>query len=364
MNNSQNKTIVVSGACGFIGSNLVHHILENPAFSGTVISLDKLSYAGNLSSLAKYEKDPRHIFVKGDILDHALLADLFAKFSPSAVMHLAAESHVDRSIDGPAAFIETNIVGTYTLLEAARTHFERLPPEKRVEFRFLHVSTDEVYGSLGATGLFREDTPYDPGSPYSASKASADHLAMAWHHTYGLPVIITNCSNNYGPFHFPEKLIPLTILKCLDSSKIPVYGKGDNVRDWLYVGDHVRALCLVLERGRVGETYNVGGNTEKTNLEVVHKICDLLDSKAPEKRQGSLKSYRNLISFVADRPGHDKRYAIDSTKLMTELGWRPLENFDSGMDKTVQWFLDNESWWKPILDKKYSGERLGTGILR
>ena len=346
--------ILVTGGAGFIGSALVRHLIANT--TNQVITLDKLTYAGNLESLKPVAGNRRHQFVRADIVDRPVLDRVFAEFQPDAVMHLAAESHVDRSIDGPSAFIQTNIVGTYTLLEAARQYWQALPEDRRSAFRFLHISTDEVYGSLGETGLFTETTPYDPRSPYSASKAASDHLVLAWHHTYGLPVLITNCSNNYGPYHFPEKLIPLVILNALDGLKLPIYGKGDNIRDWLYVDDHARALCLVVEKGVPGQTYNVGGNNERTNLQVVQTICRILDDIKPKEG-----SYGDQITFVADRPGHDRRYAIDATKLKTELGWRPQEDFDTGIRKTVQWYLDNRWWWEPIRAAKYSGQRLGTG---
>jgi dTDP-glucose 4,6-dehydratase len=346
--------ILVTGGAGFIGSALVRHLIANT--TNQVITLDKLTYAGNLESLKPVAGNRRHQFVRADIVDRPVLDRVFAEFQPDAVMHLAAESHVDRSIDGPSAFIQTNIVGTYTLLEAARQYWQALPEDRRSAFRFLHISTDEVYGSLGETGLFTETTPYDPRSPYSASKAASDHLVLAWHHTYGLPVLITNCSNNYGPYHFPEKLIPLVILNALDGLKLPIYGKGDNIRDWLYVDDHARALCLVVEKGVPGQTYNVGGNNERTNLQVVQTICRILDEVKPKEG-----SYGDQVTFVADRPGHDRRYAIDATKLKSELGWRPQEDFDTGIRKTVQWYLDNRWWWEPIRAAKYSGQRLGVG---
>ena len=326
----------------------------------SVLNLDKLTYAGNLESLASVSGNSAYRFVRGDICDRVLIDRILSEFNPDAVMHLAAESHVDRSIDGPSEFIQTNVVGTATLLEATLAYWRALPDAERETFRFLHISTDEVYGSLGLTGLFTETTPYDPRSPYSASKAASDHLVMAWHHTYGLPVLITNCSNNYGPFHFPEKLIPLIILNALDGKQLPIYGKGDNVRDWLYVEDHAKALVTVLERGVVGETYNVGGSNERTNLQVVETICSVLDRLQPERcAELSLGSFRELITFVQDRPGHDKRYAIDATKLKMQLGWKPEENFDTGIVRTVQWYLDNAWWWKPIREKKYAGQRLG-----
>jgi len=351
------RRVVVTGGAGFIGSAVVRQLLRDPSVE--VLNLDKLTYAGNTDSLREVSSCPRYRFVQADICDRPAVDRLFSEFQPDAVMHLAAESHVDRSIDGPAAFIQTNIVGTATLLEAALAYWRGRPEEKKAAFRFLHISTDEVYGSLGPEGLFTEQTPYDPRSPYSASKAASDHLVSAWFHTYGLPVLITNCSNNYGPYHFPEKLIPLVILNALDGKPLPVYGKGDNVRDWLYVEDHAKALCLVLDRGRPGQTYNVGGNNERTNLQVVETICSILDEIVPQAAEGRLSSYHELITFVADRPGHDRRYAIDATKLRAELGWRPEETFETGIRKTVRWYLDNAWWWKPIREKKYAGQRLG-----
>lgn len=351
------KRIIVTGGAGFIGSALVRQLIKETDCE--VLNLDKLTYAGNLESLREVADSPRYRFVRADIVDPAAVSAVFAEFQPDAIMHLAAESHVDRSIDGPAEFIRTNINGTVNLLECARAYWEKLPADRKAAFRFQHISTDEVYGSLGDDGFFTENTPYDPRSPYSASKASSDHLVKAWFHTYGLPVVVTNCSNNYGPYHFPEKLIPLVILNALDHKALPIYGKGDNIRDWLYVDDHARALRLVCEKGLPGETYNVGGHNERTNLEVVQTICRTLDELAPEKL-GSLKSFAELITFVADRPGHDKRYAIDPAKLMRELGWRPQENFDSGVRRTVAWYLENAWWWQPIRQKKYAGERLGT----
>jgi dTDP-glucose 4,6-dehydratase len=309
-----------------------------------VLNLDKLTYAGVPESLREIEESPLYRFEKADVCDQQAVRTLLADFEPDAVMHLAAESHVDRSIDGPAAFIETNIVGTYTLLECVREYWSELPDSRKAAFRFHHISTDEVYGSLGPDGLFTEASPYDPRSPYSASKASSDHLAMAWFHTYGLPVVITNCSNNYGPYQFPEKLIPLMILNAIDDLPLPVYGKGDHIRDWLHVEDHVRALVMVVENGRVGETYNVGARNERCNLEVVDMICSILDELKPR----TSGSYKDLITFVADRPGHDKRYAIDATKALAELGWKAQECFDTGIRKTVQWYLENDWWWKPI----------------
>ncbi len=346
--------VLVTGGAGFIGSSVCRYLIEQTDVE--VTNLDKLTYAANLNSLALVAESSRYRFVEGDICDSCLLDEIFGNFKPDAVMHLAAESHVDRSITGSADFIQTNIVGTYTLLEATRRYWEGLPESRKREFRFLHVSTDEVYGSLGAEGLFSETTAYSPNSPYAASKASADHLVNAWHHTYGLPVLITNCSNNYGPYHFPEKLIPLVILNALEEKPLPVYGKGNNVRDWLYVDDHARALELVLRRGVPGEKYNIGGRNERTNLEVVEAICDYLDEKIPA---ATVVRRRDLIAFVADRPGHDQRYAIDATKLEDELGWRAQENFETGLRKTIEWYLANENWWRPLRSGIYGGERLG-----
>jgi len=348
--------ILVTGGAGFIGSAVVRHLLGNT--QATVINLDKLTYAGNLESLAPVAGNPRYRFEQVDICDVGEVARVFAQHRPSAVMHLAAESHVDRSIDGPGEFIQTNVFGTYTLLQAARSYWAGLEGPAREAFRFHHVSTDEVYGSLGETGLFHETTAYDPSSPYSASKAASDHLVQAWHRTYGLPTVISNCSNNYGPCQFPEKLIPLMILNGLAGKPLPVYGNGSNVRDWLYVEDHARALCTVLERGRAGETYNVGGNSERTNLQVVEAICALLDELAPAP--GGAR-HESLITYVKDRPGHDQRYAIDATKIRDELGWTPSETFDSGLRKTVAWYLGNEAWWRHVQDGSYRGERLGLG---
>ena len=351
------KRIIVTGAAGFIGSALVRHLVRDADVTA-VLALDKLTYAGNLESLKEVSGSPRYSFLKADICDQDAMDKAFADFRPDTVFHLAAESHVDRSIDGPGEFIRTNVVGTATLLQAALGYWRTLDDASRREFRFQHISTDEVYGSLGDTGFFTEKTPYAPHSPYSASKASSDHLVRAWHDTYGLPTLITNCSNNYGPYHFPEKLIPLIILNCLDGKPLPVYGKGANVRDWLYVDDHVAALCLVNEKGMPGQTYNVGGHNERTNLEVVQTVCRVLDELRP-REDGS--KYEALITYVADRPGHDMRYAIDPAKLMEELGWKPSRTFDTGIRETVQWYLDNEWWWGPIHEKKYSGERLGRG---
>jgi dTDP-glucose 4,6-dehydratase len=346
--------LLITGGAGFIGSNLVRYVIGR---GYRVLNLDKLTYAGNLSSLESVMKNPAHIFVRGDICDRGLLDGLFKEHRPRAVLNLAAESHVDRSIDGPGDFIRTNIVGTFTLLEAARGYYESLSEEERSVFRFIHVSTDEVFGSLGADGRFNEMTPYSPRSPYSASKASSDHLARAWSHTYGLPVIVTNCSNNYGPYQFPEKLIPHMIISALNEHPLPVYGDGRNVRDWLYVEDHCAALTDVLERGAVGETYAIGGNSELTNLQIVHRICDILDEARPRRSGG----YRDLVSFVKDRPGHDYRYAIDSSKLRTELGWSPSRTFDDGMLETVAWYLGNSAWADGILSGEYRLKRIGVG---
>jgi len=343
--------VIVTGGAGFIGSALVRHLVLEKGYE--VLNVDALTYAGNVHSLRAVEEKPNYRFLQANICDRDAMEQAFADFRPNRVMHLAAESHVDRSITGAADFIQTNVIGTFTLLEVARGYWSTLEAAEKDSFRFLHVSTDEVYGSLGDEGLFSEDTPYDPSSPYSASKASSDHLAKAWERTYGLPVVVSNCSNNYGPYHFPEKLIPLTILNALAGERLPVYGKGENVRDWLYVEDHARALDLIIERGRIGETYNVGGHNERQNIEVVRRICDVLD----ELRPGNAPR-QELIEFVTDRPGHDARYAIDSTKLETELGWRAQENFESGIAKTVQWYLDNEWWWQPLRER-YAGERLG-----
>ncbi len=387
------KKVLVTGGAGFIGSAVCRYLVLEKQVQ--VLNVDKLTYAGNLASLDKIKDNPLYQFAQVDICDGDAISALLDDFQPDAVMHLAAESHVDRSIDGPSEFIQTNIVGTYTMLECALAYWRTLQKieggEQRTEdrnqkseingqksagtglisdlgsptsgsqlplatdFRFHHISTDEVYGSLGDEGLFEETTPYDPRSPYSASKASSDHLVMAWYHTYGLPVLITNCSNNYGPYHFPEKLIPLVILNALDEKELPIYGKGDNIRDWLHVEDHACALVSVVETGRLGETYNVGGCNERTNLEVVETICDVLDELKPREAG----RYKDLITFVEDRPGHDQRYAIDATKLETELGWKAQEDFDSGIRKTVQWYLDNNWWWGPLRALRYAGERLG-----
>lgn len=350
--------ILVTGGAGFIGSAVVRHIIKNTADS--VINVDKLTYAGNLESLTDVSSNERYEFKHIDICDAVALKSVFESCQPDAVMHLAAESHVDRSIDGPAAFIETNIVGTYTLLEAARAYWSNLEPTKKSAFRFHHISTDEVYGDLeGTDSLFTETTPYAPSSPYSASKASSDHLVRAWLRTYGLPTIVTNCSNNYGPYHFPEKLIPLMILNALEGKALPVYGDGMQIRDWLFVEDHARALYKVVTEGQVGETYNIGGHNEKANIDVVKTICMLLEELVPQKPAG-INAYQDLITYVKDRPGHDVRYAIDAGKIGRELGWKPQETFESGIRKTVEWYLNNRSWWSRVLDGSYSRERLGS----
>lgn len=349
--------ILVTGGAGFIGSAVIRHIIKNT--KDTAINVDKLTYAGNLESLCEVEGDSRYVFEHVDICNRVELDRVFHEHQPDVVMHLAAESHVDRSIDGPAAFIETNIVGTYTLLEAARYYWSELPQEKQQAFRFHHISTDEVYGDLeGTEDLFTETTSYEPSSPYSASKASSDHLVRAWLRTYGLPTIVTNCSNNYGPYHFPEKLIPLMILNALDGKALPVYGDGMQIRDWLFVEDHARALYKVATVGEVGETYNIGGHNEKANIEVVQTICSLLEELVPDKPKG-VNQYLDLITYVADRPGHDVRYAIDASKIERELGWKPEETFESGIRKTVEWYLNNEQWWSRVLDGSYTGQRLG-----
>lgn len=351
--------ILVTGGAGFIGSAVVRHLIKETEHQ--VVNVDKLTYAGNLESLQLASDSPRYFFEQADICDADAMASVLTRHRPDAVMHLAAESHVDRSIDGPAEFIRTNIVGTYTLLEATRHYWIHLPEALKSRFRFHHISTDEVFGDLEGTDvLFNEQTPYAPSSPYSASKASSDHLVRAWQRTYNLPTLITNCSNNYGPYHFPEKLIPHMILNALAGKPLPVYGNGSQVRDWLYVEDHARALITVLTRGKVGETYNIGGHNEKRNLQVVETICDLLDELLPlAAGNGQACSYRELITFVKDRPGHDQRYAIDASKIERELSWTPLETFESGIRKTVQWYLDNRQWWERVLNGSYQLDRLG-----
>ena len=349
-------SILVTGGAGFIGSAVCRHLVRSGGYR--VINLDKLTYAGNLASLAELEDAPCYRFVQGDIADAGLVRSLLDEERVDIVMHLAAETHVDRSIDGPAEFIETNIVGTFRLLNTALAYWRSLDSQRGAGFRFHHISTDEVFGDLPFDrGIFTEESPYDPSSPYSASKAASDHLVRAWHHTYGLPVVLSNCSNNYGPFHFPEKLIPLVILNALEGKALPVYGKGENVRDWLFVDDHARALELIATKGRVGQSYNVGGRAEFSNLDVVETICDLLDEKRP---LGEGRSRRALITFVQDRPGHDRRYAIDPQKIERELGWTQQESFETGLSKTIDWYLENEWWWRPIRQQRYAGTRLGT----
>ncbi|MDX2367864.1 MAG: dTDP-glucose 4,6-dehydratase [Colwellia sp.] len=350
------KTILVTGGAGFIGSALIRFLINDTPHK--VVNVDKLTYAGNLDSLASIANSNRYTFVQLDICDTNKIEKLFLSVKPDLIMHLAAESHVDRSIDGPAEFIQTNIVGTFTLLDVARKYWGSLEGDKKTNFRFHHISTDEVYGDLNETDLFTEETPYAPSSPYSASKASSDHLVRAWHRTYGLPVIITNCSNNYGPYHFPEKLIPLIILNALEDKPLPVYGNGQQIRDWLYVDDHARALYKVVTEGTVGETYNIGGFNEKANIDVVYAICDLLEELVPRK-PSILSHYRDLVTFVKDRPGHDVRYAIDAGKIERELGWQPQETFESGIRKTVQWYLNNQAWCSRVQDGSYQRERLG-----
>jgi dTDP-glucose 4,6-dehydratase len=378
------KNFLITGGAGFIGSAVIRYLIEETDHQ--VLNLDKLTYAGNLESLLNVSGNSRYQFVQGDVCDRALVLKLFSEFKPDIVMHLAAESHVDRSIDGPAEFIQTNIVGTSVMLECAREYWKQLPSLRggnadeaihidgmdrhgasrlamtlgatKESFRFHHISTDEVYGSLDDTGLFTEETAYDPSSPYSASKASSDHLVRAWHRTYGLPVLITNCSNNYGPYQFPEKLIPLMILNALEGKPLPVYGDGQQIRDWLHVEDHARALYKVVTEGEIGETYNIGGHNEKTNLEVVHTLCDLLDEARPN-RPNSIASYKDIITYVADRPGHDQRYAIDASKIQRDLGWVPAETFETGLRKTLEWYLDNATWCQHVQDGSYQRQRLG-----
>ena len=347
---------LVTGGAGFIGSAVIRHLIENTEHE--VVNVDKLTYAGNLQSLEGVSDSSRYSFEKVDICDAAEIARVYKEHQPDIVMHLAAESHVDRSIDGPGEFIKTNIFGTYTLLDEGRKYYNTLDEERKKSFRFHHISTDEVYGDLeGTDELFTETTPYAPSSPYSASKASSDHLVRAWQRTYGFPTLVTNCSNNYGPYQFPEKLIPLVTLNALEGKPLPIYGKGDQIRDWLYVEDHARALVLVATEGKIGETYNIGGHNEKQNIEVVRTICKILDKKVPRE-----KPYEELITFVKDRPGHDVRYAIDASKIERELGWKPEETFETGLEKTVQWYLDNEWWWKAVQDGSYQRERLGENV--
>jgi len=354
MSDQKSLRILVTGGAGFIGSALVRHLVRDTPHE--VLNLDKLTYAGNLASLEPIANSPRYRFVQADICDAAAVSTAIAGFRPDVITHLAAESHVDRSIDGPADFIQTNVVGTFTMLSAALDYWRGLDEEARAGFRFHHISTDEVFGSLGDEGYFTEATPYDPHSPYSASKASSDHLVRAWHDTYGLPVLITNCSNNYGPYHFPEKLIPLMIIKALAGDNLPVYGQGLNVRDWLFVEDHARALTRVFERGRPGESYIIGGRAERKNIEVVTRICETLDQIRP---RGDGRSYKDQISYVADRPGHDHRYAIDPGKIERELDWTAQESFDSGIARTIHWYLDNEQWWRPLVEEKGAIKRVG-----
>ncbi len=353
-----NLSVLVTGGAGFIGSAVIRHLIENT--NHVVANVDKLTYAGNLDSVATVSNSDRYRFYQVDICDRSGLDKVFAEFQPDAVMHLAAESHVDRSIDGPADFIETNIFGTYTLLEAARSYWQALPAERKAAFRFHHISTDEVYGDLhGTDDLFTETTPYAPSSPYSASKASSDHLVRAWQRTYGLPTLVTNCSNNYGPYHFPEKLIPHMILNALAGKPLPVYGDGNQIRDWLYVEDHARALVKVVTEGEVGETYNIGGHNEKRNIEVVRTLCSLLEELAADQKPAGVARYEDLITFVKDRPGHDVRYAIDASKIEHELGWKPEETFETGLRKTVAWYLNNREWWQRVLNGEYQLGRLG-----
>jgi dTDP-glucose 4,6-dehydratase len=347
---------LVTGGAGFIGSAVARRLIS--ATPHAVCVLDSLTYAGNPASLKPIADDPRFSFVEGDITDTATVRAVLQDFQPDVIMHLAAESHVDRSIDAPDEFVRTNVLGTVSLLKAALEYWQSLPASRKDNFRFHHVSTDEVYGSLGEEGLFSETTAYDPRSPYSASKAASDHFVSAWHHTYGLPTVITNCSNNYGPFHFPEKLIPLTILNALEGRSLPVYGKGENVRDWLYVDDHAEALILAAQRGIAGGRYNIGGDSERRNIDVVEQICRILDEVAPDARIGAR---RNLISFVPDRPGHDLRYAIDATRIRSSLGWRPAQTFDTGLRKTIHWYLENSDWWGPLRKNVYDGKRIGVG---
>ena len=349
------KVYIVTGGSGFIGTNFIRFMLNN-GFAERIINLDKFTYAGNPQNLLEYDNDKRYAFAQGDICDQELVQELFILHKPDVVVNFAAESHVDRSIDGPSDFIRTNISGTYTLLQKSLCYYQSLTKEDQKSFRFHHVSTDEVFGSLNEDDFFTEETPYDPSSPYSASKAASDHLVRAWHRTYGLPIIISNCSNNYGPFQFPEKLIPLMVLNCLQEKPLPVYGTGDNIRDWLFVDDHCDAIHKIIEKGEIGETYNVGGNNEIKNINIVKTICNLLDNIRPSE---NLKSYQELIIFVKDRPGHDFRYAIDSSKLQNKLGWSPKETFETGIRKTIEWYLENITWWQDIQNNTYQQERLG-----
>ena len=351
--------ILVTGGAGFIGSALIRYIIQST--DHRVLNIDLLTYAGNLESLAAAERSDRYEFAQADICDREMVGQHFERFNPDLVLHLAAESHVDRSIDSPGEFLNTNIIGTSVMLEEARRHWTGLPEHRKGQFRFHHISTDEVYGDLGPEGLFTETTPYAPSSPYSASKAASDHLVRAWHRTYGLPVVITNCSNNYGPYQFPEKLIPLMILNALEGKPLPIYGDGQQIRDWLFVDDHVRALLRVAEIGKLGETYNIGGFNELTNLHVVHTICDLLEELAP-KKPGEISFYRDLVTFVKDRPGHDVRYAIDASKIEADLGWRPEETFETGIRKTIEWYLNNKKWSDRVLDGSYARDRLGVSV--
>jgi len=349
------KVYIVTGGSGFIGTNFIRFMLDN-GFAERIINLDKFTYAGNPQNLLEYDNDKRYAFAQGDICDQELVQELFILHKPDVVVNFAAESHVDRSIDGPSDFIRTNISGTYTLLQKSLCYYQSLTKEDQKSFRFHHVSTDEVFGSLNEDDFFTEETPYDPSSPYSASKAASDHLVRAWHRTYGLPIIISNCSNNYGPFQFPEKLIPLMVLNCLQEKPLPVYGTGENIRDWLFVDDHCDAIHTIIEKGEIGETYNVGGNNEIKNINIVKTICNLLDNIRPSE---NLKSYQELITFVKDRPGHDFRYAIDSSKLQNKLGWSPKETFETGIRKTIEWYLENITWWQDIQNNTYQQERLG-----
>ena len=347
--------ILVTGGSGFIGSSFIHYLINNTDYQ-RIINLDKLTYAGNNENLINIQQNIRYKFIKGDICDRQCIKKIFQDYSPNKIVHFAAESHVDRSIDGPKDFINTNIVGTSILLEESLSYYNKLKKLSKSSFKFHHISTDEVFGSLGEKGFFVEDSPYDPSSPYSASKASSDHLVRAWHRTFGLPVTISNCSNNYGPYQFPEKLIPLIIINCLSNISLPVYGKGENIRDWLYVEDHCKAINLILQEGAIGDTYNIGGNNEISNINIVESICTILDKLKPSN---SGKSYKQLISFVKDRPGHDFRYAINTTKIKKDLNWEPKETFDSGLTKTIKWYLENENWWKKIQKNIYKQERIG-----